>query len=362
MKYNPFIPTERRPCIIYDLREAWKSTIDLQKCAICKVRYVGPDCRRIGLFNWNNRVLIAHHLLDEYTSAFTTSETPFAVWITVASRRYETKNPDGIAFLSEKMFRAAWFSYTRLLQLEGNMLCPKCGPTPKAVIFDGVSLAFNRKNVLESLRPPMTIHRDSAIRPNVIRAKRLQCIPDAELRKLIRRIITGPSLTKVDVALRDSGVEPSAGHASEDEISHESGSSEEEDVRLRNETWRKAAALQKNKILLERFKLIPQVVEKLKIINMDLGTLFDRHFGVDSVIQRRITPPVYSKLFIQVSSNSYHDQNMYVNIFSDSRRGNSFTNDDLSGTSEIAGLYSPTFSQKGEGVTPHTRRVQCAPI
>lgn len=303
-RYNPFAATEQKACIIYDLNEAWESVIDLQRCTLCKVRFVGPDCRSVGLFNWNNRILLSHQLLDEYSSAFTTSETPFVAWVSVASRRYQTKRPNGLGFLSEKIFRAAWFSYTRLLQLNGDMLCPRCGPTPKAIIFDGVSLAFNRKNVLNSLCPPTKIHSESAIRENVVRSKRLQCIQDAALRKNIRKILNGPSLYKSDLCASQMGPVNNQ-HISDDEISHESGSSEEEEVRLRNDSRRKTATLLKQRALVERFKLIPDVVDQLKIINPDLAAVFNKYFGIDSIMERKEPPTVYIKLFIQVR-NQYH--------------------------------------------------------
>lgn len=102
----------------------------------------------MGLFNWNNRLLFTHQLLDEYTIAFTSSETPFVAWVSVISQWYQSCNPTSTIFISKKIFHTAWFSYSSLLQLEGDMICPDCGPSPEAVIFDGVSLSFNRKHML----------------------------------------------------------------------------------------------------------------------------------------------------------------------------------------------------------------------
>jgi hypothetical protein len=39
-----------------------------------------------GVFNFNNRILFTHDLLDEYTSAYTSSETPFVGWVATVSR------------------------------------------------------------------------------------------------------------------------------------------------------------------------------------------------------------------------------------------------------------------------------------
>ena len=37
----------------------------------------GSDLCEFGVFNWNNRVAFSHELMNEYTSRFTTSMTPF---------------------------------------------------------------------------------------------------------------------------------------------------------------------------------------------------------------------------------------------------------------------------------------------
>ncbi|KAF9470050.1 hypothetical protein BDN70DRAFT_764742, partial [Pholiota conissans] len=134
---------------------AIEAKIQVQKCPACKHRFIGPDCRSIGLFNWNNRALFTHDLLNDYTSQFTTSETPFASWVTVISRRYQSRNV-AIPFVGDQLFRAVWFSFIRLVQLDDDMICPACGPNPEAVIVDGVTLAFNRRNLLSTLCPPTT--------------------------------------------------------------------------------------------------------------------------------------------------------------------------------------------------------------
>ena len=149
--YNPFLPIFTRECIVYSVEGCVKTSIQLQKCPACKHRYIGPDCRSYGLFNFNNRTLLTHQLLDDYTNQFTTSETPFIAWVTVTSRRYEDTQASGqlphIPFINDCLFRAVWFSYIRLIRLESDMICPTCGPSPEAVIFDGVTLAFNKKNL-----------------------------------------------------------------------------------------------------------------------------------------------------------------------------------------------------------------------
>jgi hypothetical protein len=87
-RFDPTQPKRSLMCIIYGLTKASSTMVEVQGCKSCNRRCIGPDCIGLGLFNWNNRVIFTHDLLDEYTSAFTSSETPFVAWITVVSRRY----------------------------------------------------------------------------------------------------------------------------------------------------------------------------------------------------------------------------------------------------------------------------------
>ncbi|KDR65668.1 hypothetical protein GALMADRAFT_148490 [Galerina marginata CBS 339.88] len=194
VQYSPFSETIRRPCIIYDIKTSWDSVIELQQCLACKKRCVGPDCREIGLFNWNNRILFTHQLLDDFIAAYTTSETPIRSWVSVMARRYESSNA-ARPFIGHQTFSTVWFSYVRLLQLDKNTVCSKCGPSPEALIFDGVSISFSRRNMLSSIQPPTIIHpTKSSVRECTIRVRNQQFIPDLTLRKQIRMVLSGPSL------------------------------------------------------------------------------------------------------------------------------------------------------------------------
>lgn len=122
-KYNPFLELERRPCLVYGLTGVWQTTIEVQKCHACKYRYIGPDCRSLGLFNFNNRILVTHQLLEDYLATFTASETPIRAWVNVMTRRYETLG--SLPFLKHEMFGSVWFSYARLLALNDDMVCNK---------------------------------------------------------------------------------------------------------------------------------------------------------------------------------------------------------------------------------------------
>ena len=167
---------------------AKSSKIEVQGCKSCNRRRIGPDCRDFGLFNWNNRIIFTHDLLDEYTSAFTSSETPFTAWVTVVSRRY-TNYSSAHPFVTEYMFRTAWFAYAKLQGFTNDMACPTCGPSPENTIWDGVTLAFHQKHLIPSLRPPTTISEHSVLRDKCRYIRSQQCLIDKHARKLIRTAI-----------------------------------------------------------------------------------------------------------------------------------------------------------------------------
>ena len=182
-------PTRFRKCVIYTLTVAQHTLLQVQNCIRCppiQRHLVGPDGRRSGFFNLNNSVLFTHDLLDDYTAAFTSSETPFVAWINLLRKRY-VRHSSLLSFAHEAVFRAAWFASSSLQCLDGDMRCPSCGPSPDNVIWDGVSLSFHRKHVLSSLRPPTTIHPTSPIRESQYRTQTL--IISGDLRRTMRNII-----------------------------------------------------------------------------------------------------------------------------------------------------------------------------
>ncbi|KAK7047773.1 hypothetical protein VNI00_006101 [Paramarasmius palmivorus] len=123
--------------------------------------FVGPETRDIGIFNYNNNVLFTHELLDEYTSRFASSETPFSAFVQSIGRIYEGR---GSKFIGNDIFRAVWFAYVTLQVLERDMQCPRCGDMPETIIWDGVTLAFSKKHLKDYLKPPTNLEPQAAIR------------------------------------------------------------------------------------------------------------------------------------------------------------------------------------------------------
>jgi hypothetical protein len=223
----------------------------------------------MGIFNYNNRALFTHEILDEYTAAFTTSETPFSAWLLVVSRRYSLRNG---SFCSAELFQSAWFAYVKLQYLDGDMMCPKCGPSPENTIWDGVTLAFHRKHLLPSLEPPTITQPASIVRDSTRYVGDQQLITDSSSRKLIQKVVNGRPLL--------------IGEGLESTLSGEDGLEEGEGIQGQKPS-------KQNQELLERLESIPLAVSRLAGTNPPLSVQFDRHFGNMAVAQKTVPPDVY---------------------------------------------------------------------
>ncbi|KAF9455292.1 hypothetical protein BDZ94DRAFT_1231040 [Collybia nuda] len=252
------------------------SNIQVQLCPTCPAvhrQYIGPDCRELGLFNLNNHKLFTHDLLDEYTSAYTSSETPFVAWTSVLTRRYEIhKSP--FPFINVDIFRNTWFSFSLLQDFDGDMNCAKCGQSPEDIIWDGVTLAFSKKHLLTSLQPPTTIDNNSIIRPNVQYHAHQQLVPNKLLRKLLHQVMNGPILpvfTKTSESLGDNKME----------------------------TMANVAAASAG---LDFIALLEQVEVLLRAENTGAADIFVEHFGVVKQAQGYIPPNQFRHLFLQIAA------------------------------------------------------------
>ncbi|KAJ4484527.1 hypothetical protein C8R41DRAFT_769410, partial [Lentinula lateritia] len=238
--YSSSLPTFLRECTVYTLSRAIRTNIELQKCSSCERRYIGPETRTLGLFNLNNSLLFTHELLDEYISAFTSSETPFDAWVQQVSRRYQADD-NSIPFVGADTFRAAWFAYARLINFEGDKQCERCGEAPENVVWDGVTLAYARKQLRTGLRPPTTVDADSPIRPRTV-GKKKEWFEDGVARKRLHHWIAKGGM----------------------------GWGNDEKDRMAAE---------------ERQRDYPGIVESLRCMNKDLAILFEEHLGV-KVLER----------------------------------------------------------------------------
>lgn len=263
---------EEQDCIIYTLVEAQPSRIQVQRCGGCETEkshhYIGPDGWALGVFNLDNTHLFSHDLLDEYTSAYTSSETPFVAWVTVLSRRYELYGSQ-VPFVGPDLFRSAWFAYVSTQSFENDFQCPTCGPVPKQVICDGITLAFQDKHLLPSMRPPTVTDNDSPIRASQYVGKQ-QVFSDATLRKRIKEVIKGAKLPTI--ADMDSW-----------------------SVRPQNK-----GQATKSREAYERVLEIDDVCKQIDEVNSSIGSVFRHWFSFQAAARNQVAPDQYKAFFLQV--------------------------------------------------------------
>ncbi|KAJ7210569.1 hypothetical protein GGX14DRAFT_394766, partial [Mycena pura] len=299
--FNSSQPILRMECTVYGLYRAWATSIELQACSNsrCRHRLIGPDGREHGIFNYNNRKLFTHDLLDEYTAAYTSSETPFSAWVSVLSRRYKLHS-GAHSFVTAEVFRGVWFAYVKLQYLDGSMMCPRCGPSPENTIWDGVTLAFNRKHLLPTLEPPTTMQPESVERTTTRYISNQQLLEDRKVRRLVRRVITGTPLTMESLK---KGVPPGAQEEADAEGEDEEDDEDDEQAEATQRGSRSERAIARARSeMLERLDALPAATEGLKRICPSLGALFDDKFGVSTVAQSNVAPNVYRRFFIQISA------------------------------------------------------------
>lgn len=292
------IPTTQLTCVVYTLTHAVPALVEVvlcHKCSTGRRRYAGPDARELGLFNWNNRCFFTHELLDDYTAAYTSSETPFVAWVNNTSRRYVGRGSP--PFVGEEVFRLAWFAYSGLQEFENDMQCPDCGPFPEDVIWDGVTVGFSRKHVLDTMRPPTALHEHSpSYDARYIKHQTL--LTEAKLRRWLRDVIEGESLIKWMRGSDSSVLQTPAESDDDEELLNELGGINADPA---TSSGRKNSEMSKFQM---RFDRIPEVHQMLQLLNSGLADFFNTHFGVEAIYAGREPDSVYKKLMRQVSFGS----------------------------------------------------------
>ncbi|TEB25895.1 hypothetical protein FA13DRAFT_1636845 [Coprinellus micaceus] len=275
--YDPQKPTIVLPCTVYTTAGLHNLQIELQRCPTCdknRRRYIGPDLRGLGVFNWNNRTLVCHEILDDYTSNFTSSETTFTTWVLLVSRRWRYSR-----FMGEDLFRAIWFSYAFLQRFDNDMICRICGPNPETVIWDGVTVGFGRNRLKDSLRPPTEVHPDSMVRKGATYDPKQQLIANPQLRKRLRSVLEGPNLDFIlEASQLPTPVTPLKGTASEFGASRQA--------------W----------LVKGHLETIAFVTNGLRSVCPELAALFEKYFGAVAYASGRRPSPAWKNFFVQIAA------------------------------------------------------------
>ncbi|KAJ3572572.1 hypothetical protein NP233_g2987 [Leucocoprinus birnbaumii] len=271
--YDDSKPTIVGDATLYTLVGSFSCRIELQPCPKCPPflrNHIGPDLREAGVFNYNNITLLTRDFLDDYTSLYTSSETPFDAWCEMVIQRY-TYNCNA-KFMHKDLFRSCWFAYATLQQFDNDFQCPQCGPLPDNIIWDGVSLAFSRAQLSGSLEPPMSTSSSSPVRPSTRYLPKQQVIPNPKLREMIREAIVMDTL---------------------EEIANKATSSKGNSRRSSTPQPQQAVNTVSGHI-----DNVALVVEQLGHYNADLVSLFSRWFGV-TAYHNGLSPPTAVKIFFR---------------------------------------------------------------
>ena len=62
--------TTAAPCTIYDMDRAYSCQIQLHRCITCDKFSAGPDLGDLGLFNFDNRTVVAQRLIHKFDIYF----------------------------------------------------------------------------------------------------------------------------------------------------------------------------------------------------------------------------------------------------------------------------------------------------
>jgi hypothetical protein len=281
-----------RTCTIYSLTEPFKARIQVQKCQACPPArhwFIGPNLRESGIFNYNNSLLFTHELLDEYTCSFTTSETPFVAWASVVSRCYALGGHD---FVSDAMLRSAWFAYVQIQQFDNDLFCTRCGPSPEDVIWDGVTLAFGRKHVLETLKPPTATEDSSPVHAKRKYVHNQQILADQKLRELVWKAAIMPTLPEL---LKGGDNETDLGDRHTSLQGEENTEAEE-----KKQAAAAAARVKAATAALDHIGKVTLAGKMLTALNKGLGALFVVSYGVDAYQHQRQPSSSCRRFFQQV--------------------------------------------------------------
>ncbi|KII83495.1 hypothetical protein PLICRDRAFT_67635, partial [Plicaturopsis crispa FD-325 SS-3] len=181
-----------KPAVIYGLTQQISVTIALIPCPLCQHarRQLGPDLGQYAVFNWNNSMLFSHELLNAFTNAYTASETPFSAFCLTVRRAYMDHGPSN-TFCSDDTFVRVWFAFTELQDLDSGMQCPTCGPSPKIVIADGISLGTHHSKLTGLVNPPTRVTQSSERIDSIssYKARALPAIIQVDMRALVNKML-----------------------------------------------------------------------------------------------------------------------------------------------------------------------------
>ena len=146
--------------VLYGIVSAVRVMLYSTQCLGCG-HIMDYDGGEEEIYNYNNKYLLEHSLLNDFTYLYTRSTMPFHGY--VASRQLQYKNHRcQYNFVSRQFYIRVWISFQRLQKWGFKYSCPWCGDTPEDSIWDGVAVSVRASEAMD-LRPPQYIYPDAPL-------------------------------------------------------------------------------------------------------------------------------------------------------------------------------------------------------
>jgi len=170
-----------------------RCTIQVKRCPTCPVQsnmHAGPDCRDMGLFNYNNTTLLTHTLLNSFCGYTVVQEGTFHAWHDYSQTIYDSHRSRK-RLLGVERFIVAWFGFIELQDLGDSFFCDICRDG-NIFIVDGVTISYQKRRITGKVKPPTVVDQDAPERPWVRpldKTRVVQLVSDRNQRETARKML-----------------------------------------------------------------------------------------------------------------------------------------------------------------------------
>jgi hypothetical protein len=175
-----------RSCCVYTKECKYDCLVSSIECKECG-QITEYDGLNDGIFNYNNKLLFTHSLLNFYTISFSATSYPFNAFVLTMNRIYK-ENSLNYSFVSNPTWLVVWCSFVKLQDWTYEFQCPQCGPNPDMLFCDGTSVSIQRLYA-KDLRTPINVDSNLPIRSNTyLSPYQTTCYPN-EIKEIIKSFI-----------------------------------------------------------------------------------------------------------------------------------------------------------------------------